>query len=105
MPTFLEIARHSPENCPMINEKARKVFLEAGNKLEGLLKKHGVKLVGAWNVHPEHFQVYVFDAPSFEAFYKCGMEPEIVAMLNFETSQIWVTQSFEDAMKMLKQAK
>lgn len=36
MPTFVLISRHSPENCPMFNEKARKVVLELAGKMDRL---------------------------------------------------------------------
>jgi hypothetical protein len=35
MPTFLMISRHSPENCPMFNEKTRKVMMECMDKIDG----------------------------------------------------------------------
>jgi hypothetical protein len=39
MPTFLIISRHSPENCPMNNEKMKRLTLELPDKLGGLEKK------------------------------------------------------------------
>jgi hypothetical protein len=33
MPTFLIISRHSPENCPINNEKMKKMTLELPDKL------------------------------------------------------------------------
>ena len=50
MPIFLLISRHSPENCPMFNEKARKVYMEYFSKLDGLLKKHGIKKLATCTV-------------------------------------------------------
>ena len=103
MPTFLEISRHSPENCPMFNEKVRKIMKEGFDKLEGILKKHGVKLVGGWTVTPEHLMFAVYEAPSLEAFYKLGMEwQEITGAGAYFTSEIKIATSFEEAMKMLK---
>jgi len=48
MPTFMVIASHSPENCDWFNEKSQKTTLKFMGKLDELLKKHGVKMVGAW---------------------------------------------------------
>ena len=48
MPTFLMISRHSPENCDAFNEEARKVTMELMGKLEGLVKKHGIKMLWVW---------------------------------------------------------
>ena len=43
MPIFLIISRHSPENCPLNNEKMKAMTLELPDKLGGLEKKHGVR--------------------------------------------------------------
>ena len=104
MPTFLLISRHSPENCPMFNEKARKVTLQLVNKMEGLLKKHGVKMVGLWQVPMEHLIFEVYEAPSLEAFQKLGNEPEIQAWSAYNTVEMKLAISTEEAMKMLQQA-
>ena len=105
MPTFLLISRHSPENCPMFNEKARKVTLQLVNKMEGLLKKHGVKMVGLWQVPTEHLIFEVHEAPSLEAFQKLGREPEIQAWYAYNTVEMKLAISSEEAAQMLLQAK
>ena len=105
MPTFLLISRHSPENCPMFNEKAREVVLEQVTKMEELLKKHGVKMVGLWQVPTEHLVFEVHEAPSLEAIQKLGMEPEIARLGAYNTYEMKVATSFEEAIEMVKQAK
>ena len=105
MPTFLLISRHSPENCPMFNEKARKVSLQLVNKMEGLLKKHGVKMVGLWQVPTEHLFFEVYEAPSYEAFQKLGREPEIQAWIAYNTMEMKIAIRMEEATQMLLQAK
>ena len=105
MPTFLVISRHSPENCAMFNEKARKVTLEFLSKLDGLLKKHGAKLLGAWNVSSEHLSLMVIEAPNLAAFEKLGMEPELLALSAYETYEIKMAIGPEEAKKMLQQTK
>lgn len=104
MPTFLIISRHSPESCPMYNEKTRKVVENVAGKMEGLLKKHGVKLQG-WNVTSEHLLVLVYEAPSFEAFQKLNMEPEMQAWDSVCTNEAKVAITMEEAMKMVLEAK
>ena len=105
MPTFLLIHRHSPESCPMFNEKARKMTLQLVNKMEELLKKHGVKTVGFWQVPSEHLMFEVYEAPSLEAFQKLGREPEILAWYAYNTVEMKLAISTEEAMKRLKQVK
>jgi hypothetical protein len=105
MPTFLLISRHSPENCPMFNEKARKVFMQYSSKLDGILKKHGMKMLGSWSVPTEHLSVVVFEARSSEAFQKCGMEPEVLALSAYETYEVKSALDMKEAVKMIRKAK
>ena len=102
MPTFLMISRHSPENCPMNNEKMKKLTLELPGKLGGLEKKHGIKRVGAWTVIPEHLLVWVYEAPSSESLQEFSMEPEMVKWMAWNTSEIKLAMSLEESMKLLK---
>jgi tyrosyl-tRNA synthetase len=106
MPTFLSIARHSPENCDWFNEKSRKVTLELIGKLDKLLKKHGCKMLGAWSVEPsEHLGLWVIEAPTLEAFQKFGMEPEVLAASAYCTIETKIVTSLEEETKLRQQAK
>ena len=105
MPTFLAISRHSPENCPMFNEKARKLWLEYISKADELAKKHGCKSIGAWQVPTEHLYVSVLEVPSIEAFEKLGMEPMIFAFGAYETYEVKLAYSMEELGQMLQQIK
>jgi hypothetical protein len=89
----------------MFNEKAKKAFMEYCSKLDGIQKKHGMKTLGNWTVPTEHLTVAVFEAPSFEAFQKCGMEPAVLALGAYETYEVKSALSMEEAVKMLRQAK
>lgn len=102
MPTFLIISRHSPENCPMNNEKMKTLTLELPSKLGGLEKKHGIKRVGVWTVIPEHLLVWVYEAPTSEALQEFSMEPEMVKWMSWNTSEIKLAMSLEESMKLLK---
>jgi hypothetical protein len=102
MPIFLIISRHSPENCPMNNEKMKRMALELPEKLGGLEKKHGIERVGVWTVIPEHLLVWVYEAPSSELLQKFSMEPEIAKWMAWNTSEIKLAMSLEESMKLLK---
>lgn len=102
MPTFLVISRHSPENCWRFNEKARKMHLDLANKFETLLKRHGVRQLGCWFVPSEHLLIEVFESPTLEAFQKFVMEPEIDRWTAYNTMEIKLATSLEEAMRMLK---
>jgi uncharacterized protein with GYD domain len=99
MPIFLVFGTHHSENCPMFNEKARKVFREYVSKRDGLLKKHGVKMIGSWTVIGEHLAVWVFEAASSDAFGKFLMEPELMAVNTFETMEVKMALSSDEVMK------
>ena len=107
MPTFMVISRHSPEYCPEFNEKVRKAILELMGKMDGLLKKHGVKMVGAWFgfVSTEHTYYMVFEAPSLEAFQKLSMEPELLAASAHDSQETKIVKNLEEIMKELQQVK
>jgi len=105
MAIFFMVSRHSPENCPMFNEKARKLWLEYANKSEELLKKHGGKSLGAWVVPTEHLSYWVFEVPSLDAYQKLGMEPLILELSKYETYEIKFAYSMEEVTQMLQQAK
>ncbi len=102
MPTFLVISKHSPESCWMFNEEARKVHLDIVEKLEGLLKKYEIKMLGCWFALSEHTLYEVYDAPSLEAFEKMAQEPEIAKWSAYNTMEIKLVSTLEEVMKILK---
>ena len=102
MPIFLIISRHTVENCPLNNEKMKKMTLELPAKLGRLEKKHKVKRIGAWTVIPEHLLIWVYEAPSSDALQEFSMEPEMVKWMAWNTSEIKLAMGFEESMKLLK---
>jgi hypothetical protein len=90
--------------CALYNEKSAKVYMEFMSKSEELAKKHGIKIVGGWNVHSEHLVVDVFEAPSLEAFQAFSMEPEIMNMNNWYTTEVKVAMTLEETMQCAMQA-
>ena len=102
MATFLLISKHSPENCPMFNARARKAYMDFMEKSDALMKKHKVKLLASAQVPNEHSSYDIYEAPSFEAFDELGMEPAIIAIGEFATMEIKPAMSPEEAMQMFK---
>ena len=105
MPMFLLFSKHSPENCPMFNEKSRKAYTEYLSKRDELLKKHGIKMLGWWNVHMEHLIVAALEMPSSDAFQKFSMEPEFMALTAFSTYELKMASTMEEVEKMLRQTR
>ena len=102
MPTFIMISRHSVENCPMNNEKTKKLVLDVTSKLGELANKHGIKIVGSWTVIPEHLMIQVYEAPSLETFLKLQREPEIMKWIANNTTEIKLAMTAEESIKLLK---
>ncbi len=101
MPLFLQISKHSPESCPMHNEKTKKALTDLTAKMDKLTKKHGIKMVGSWVSMPEHLMVTLYDAPSMEALMKASMEPEAMAWSVWNTAQTMPVATIEEVMKLL----
>ena len=99
---FLQISKHSPESCPMHNEGAKKANMNLSVKMEQILRKYGIKMVGGWVAIPEHMNVVVFDAPSIEALVKAAMEPEMMAWIGYNKNQLMPVMSLEESMKLMK---
>jgi len=97
---FLMTAKHNPEGCPLQNEKAKKATAEFTTKMEGLLKKHGIKIIGAWHSHGDHSTVAVYDAPSMEALLKFSMEPEAVIWAAYNVVETKPVMTLEESLKM-----
>ena len=102
MAIFLIVSRHSPENCPINNEKMKKITLELPEKLGALEKQHGIKRIGVWTVIPEHLTVWVYEAPSSESLQKFSMEPDMIKWMAWNTSEIKLAMSLEESTKLLK---
>jgi uncharacterized protein YaaR (DUF327 family) len=102
MPAIIVLQRHSVENCPMNNEKMKKMASEIMDKIGALTKKHGIKMVGSWSVVREHLSIIVYEAPSVDAFLKFQMEPAIRKWQAQHTTEIKIAMTTKEAMKPLK---
>lgn len=98
------ISRHDAADCPAHNAENRKVTLEAFSKMEELTAKHGIKIVGIWNIHSEHLTVQVVEAPSFEAVMAMSIEPPNMKLMNFETAEVKLAQTGQEMMQRMMQA-
>jgi hypothetical protein len=101
MATFLIVSRHSPQNCPLNNEKMKKITLELPEKLGGMEKKHGIKRIGVWTVIPEHLIVWVYEAPSSENLQEFSMDPDMVKWMAWNTSEIKLAMNLEESVRLL----
>jgi hypothetical protein len=102
MPTIIVFQRHSVENCPMNNEKMKKMASEIMDKIGALTKKHRIKMVGNWTVAREHLNIIVYEAQSVDAFLKFQMEPAIRKWQAQHTTEIKIAMATKEVMKLLK---
>jgi hypothetical protein len=99
---IMQISRHTPEACPMVNVNNKKVTAALLPKLESLAAKHGVKFVASWTDFPAHIIYQIYETPNMEAFLTLSMEPEMMAWLGFNEVKTKVVLSLQDVKAMLK---
>jgi hypothetical protein len=99
---FLQIARHSPESCPIHNDEAKKAFMTFSSKQDELLKKNGIRKVGGWVSMPEHFIVFVYELSTTELMMKFMREPEVMAWQSYQIVETRPMVTFEEAMSFVK---
>jgi hypothetical protein len=102
MPTILVTSTHSPENCAMFNEEAKKATLALMANQEELNKKHGAKLLGGWVISNEHRVIWVLEVQSLDAIEQFFMEPVMLAQSAFNTYEVKVVRSIEESVKLLQ---
>lgn len=80
-------------------------MMEFLDKIDGLMKKYGVKELGSWTIPNEHLGFEVFEAPSLDAVTKLFMEPVAMALGTFETCELKAAFNSEEMVKMMQKAK
>jgi L-rhamnose mutarotase len=98
----MNISKHSPESCPRFEAKYRDVFVNAFEKLESLAAKHKVKIVGVWVDPPGHTVFAVYDTPSMENLMSFSKEPEMMAVMSFQTSVMKPLITAKELLAMIK---
>ncbi len=99
---YLQVARHSPESCPMHNEGAKTAYNKFYAKLNELLQKDAIKIVGGWVSTPEHLAVIVYDLQNPESMAAFMREPEVLVWLSYQVTETKPVLMLDEVMKMLK---
>jgi hypothetical protein len=81
------------------------VYLDYFKKVDKLMEKHKIKSIGGCAVHSEHLTVALCEAPSLKAWEEFSMEPEVHALGAYETMEVKLAMSMEEAMKLMKKPK
>ena len=62
---FGVFAVHSPESCPLNNQKSKKIFLDIQNKMKANVRKFNItKIIGFYMSVLEHEWIIILDAKS-----------------------------------------
>jgi len=100
---FGVFAIHSPESCPLNNQKSRKIFLEIQNKLKVNMKKFNVtKIIGFYMSVLEHEWIIILDAKSAHDIEQLCITVGISSM---STVKIVPMNDFSVALKKLQSQK
>ena len=100
---FGVFAIHSPESCPLNNQKSRKIFLEIQNKLKVNMKKFNItKIIGFYMSVLEHEWIIILDAKSAHDIEQLCITVGISSM---STVKIVPMNDFSVALKKLQSQK
>ena len=100
---FGVFAIHSPESCPLNNQKSRKIFLEIQNRLKVNLKKFNItKIIGFYMSVLEHEWIIILDAKSAHDIEQLCIAVGISSM---STVKIVPMNDFSVALKKLQSQK
>jgi hypothetical protein len=80
---ILQVYTHSPESCPVGNQKNLQITYDWLKKVDELAEKNGLKVVGIWTDRWGHKSWAVYDAPDMGSFEKFEQEPENIAKIPF----------------------
>ena len=97
---FGVFAVHSPESCPLNNQKSREMFIHIQEKIEANLENFKVsKILGFYMSVLEHEWIIILDAENSHDIEKLCIEVGISAV---STVKIVPMNMYSDAIKKMK---
>ena len=100
---FGVFAVHSPESCPLNNQKSRRIFLEIQNKMKVNAKKFNItKIIGFYMSVLEHEWIIILDAKSAHDIEQLCIT---VGISSISTVKIVPINDFSVALKRLQSQK
>lgn len=96
MPMFALDMVHSPEMCPMYNDKVRKKLKEQSSKMKEIAANLDVKILISVNSAVDHTILMVVEAPSIQSVEHFVME---MGLVSFNTITYRHVQHSEDVLK------
>ena len=100
---FGVFATHSPESCPLNNQKSRKIFLDIQNKMKANVRKFNIiKIIGFYMSILEHQWIIIVDAKNAHDIEQLCIAVGISAI---STVKIVPMNDFRVALKRIKSQK
>jgi len=100
---FGVFAVHSPESCPLNNQKSKKIFLEIQGKLKANVKKFNItKIIGFYMSVLEHEWIIILDAKSSHDIEQLCIA---VGISSISTVKIVPINDFSVALKRIQSQK
>jgi hypothetical protein len=100
MALFGIFATHSPESCPLNNNKSRETFVQMDDKIREATAKHNIsRIIGFYMSVLEHEWVIIVEANSAHDIETMCIEAGISA---FNTVKIVPLNNFDVVMKKIK---
>lgn len=100
---FGVFAIHSPESCPLNNQKSRKIFLEIQSKMKANVKKFNItKIIGFYMSVLEHEWIIILDAKSAHDIEQLCIA---VGISSISTVKIVPINDFSVALKKIQSQK
>ena len=99
---FMQVAKHSPETCPMYSDKYLQMTMDWFNGIKALSSKYDIELIGMYNDHPAHIVYMFWEAPSSDAMMAFMAEPANQKMLCWQTMETKPVLTGEEIMQKLQ---
>ncbi len=100
---FGVFATHSPESCPLNNQKSRRIFLDIQNKMKANVRKFNIfKIIGFYMSVLEHQWIIIVDAKNAHDIEQLCIAVGISAI---STVKIVPMNDFRVALKRIKSQK
>jgi len=104
MLTLLAFLKHAPADSPFHNERSRKLIFEYMNKQKEVMDQHEIDVVVSGTAIGLDQIVLWVKAPNYEAFQAFLMEPGSDERAEFNTMDVKVLVTLEEAKQWVMQA-
>jgi uncharacterized protein with GYD domain len=92
---FLIMAHHPPNLCPSSNQKVRDIAQQAGQEIQSLTEKLGVKVTDNFVTQTSHQVFLLVEADDIEAVRQLAIRSRLG---QWNTVEIYATNTLEEAL-------